>query len=70
MEETTLTLNKREIWLVEWIAKSECRQDLWDLDISEIMNLVMREWIKEQFDTYENLRHKAKMIRDTKEGHL
>ena len=61
-------LNKRELWLIEWIAKSEARQDLWDLELSEVLTIVMREWIKQQFDHYPYLRAEAKRLQDAKKS--
>lgn len=62
----TVKLSERELWLIEWIAKSESRQDLWDLELSAIITIVMREWIKQQFDQYAPLRYEAKKLQDAK----
>lgn len=64
MVETTINLSKREIWLIEWIAKR--RHDLWDLTTEEIMIIVMREWIKAQFDQYQELHNEVKQLQNAK----
>ncbi len=55
-----INLAERELWIVDWIAKSGSRQDLLDLNTEELMVVLMREWIKMQFDHYELLRKEAK----------
>lgn len=65
MTETTITLSERELWLINWITKY--RHDLWDMSTEEILTRVMQEWIKYQFDQYQELRSEAKKAREEKE---